>query len=504
MFFYLPLVIVLYQLAQKKLRWMVLLGASLIFFYMYSAYLIIFLIVTTLITYKVGIDIGKEDEKSSDKRKRKLVFFGIFMVVFILVYLKYSGFIETNINVLLGLMSLPQIHIENTWGLPIGISFYTLQAVSYLMDIYRKKLTPEKNLLKVMLYLSFFPIVIEGPVVRYDSVKDTLFAGNPIEYDALKKGLIRIVWGIFKKIVIADRLNTFVINIFDVDPMGHAGSVVLVGAIAYTVQLYMDFSGMIDVTLGMGTIFGIKLPENFRQPFFAKTVNEFWSRWHITLGTWIKDYIFYPVLISKPFKKFSKSRKTSKGRKRAAVLLNSSALFVAWFVNGLWHGTGWSFILFGMYYFVLLTLGLVFEPLIKKVHKKLNINKENIAYRLFQFIKLSIFVVIGELIFRANGGLTGLKMVYAIFARFDISAISGLKLLNYGVDSMDWIVVFIALVVVVCVSICKERNIDIMGDLMGKPIYIRWTVYYVLIFSIVIFGAYGQGYIPAEILYGKF
>ena len=194
-------------------------------------------------------------------------------------------------------VSLPTVH----FALPIGISFYTMTAASYLFDVYRKTIPADHNIFRVVLYLGFFAQLSEGPISRYQQTADSLWEGRPITWHNLTFGMQRILIGLIKELVVADRLNKMIATIFN-NYTACDGGVIAVGMIGYTIQLYMDFSGAMDVVLGIGEIFDIRFPENFRQPFFSRTISEFWTRWHITLGTWFRDYLFYPVSMSKPLK----------------------------------------------------------------------------------------------------------------------------------------------------------------------------------------------------------
>ena len=305
--FFLPITILIYQLLPKRFRWVILLIASL-GFYCTNIYanLIIYLLIAAAITYIAGLLLDKmnKDRKAALKnipkeksgkeakaavkakyqRRSKLILVaGILLSLSFLLYLKYYNFFADNINLIFKASQDNPILPAKAIVLPIGISFYTMQAISYMADIYWGKFEAQKNPLKILLFLSFFPTIIEGPIALYAEMKDRLYEGNPIDADNVVRGYIRIFWGIMKKLVIADRLYPAVVYLFN--PDNHIKGVeVIAAAVLFTIMEYMDFSGCMDMVIGIGTVFGIELPENFRQPFLARNASEFWRRWHISLG----------------------------------------------------------------------------------------------------------------------------------------------------------------------------------------------------------------------------
>ena len=267
----------------------------------------------------------------------------------------------------------------------------------------------------------------------------------------------------------------------------------------------MDFSGVMDIVIGSGEIFGIKMPENFRQPFFSKTISEFWTRWHITLGAFFRDYVFYPLSLSEPLKKLTTKARKKLGKHYGPLISSSIALFCVWFCNGLWHGAAWSFIFFGMYHFVLILTGNIIEPLVNIVNEKLHIKKENWIYKTLQIIRTTILVFIGELFFEAKTVKDGFAMLNRIFTQFSFNGIStGAILDKNGMDLKDFIIVGIGIIFVYIISILKEKNVNIKKWVFGQKIVIRWLIYYAIIFVVIILGAYGMNYIPVDPMYAGF
>lgn len=519
--FLLPIVAILYAAVPKKVKPYVLLTASYVFFWMISGKLLGYLLLSTLSIHHFGLWLERiQNEKKTavkllpreerkplkkkfDKKQNLVLAFAVLLHIGLLVTLKYTSFFATNINTLLAHFNSEFRVTDPEFMVPIGISFYTLQAVSYMTDVRRGIVKADTNLPRLALYMGFFPQIMEGPIARYNDTAVSLFEGRKIEYKNFVYGVIRIAYGIMKKIVVADRLNEFVKTVFD-EPHKFDGGIIAVAAIAYTCQLYMDFSGAIDVAAGSAEIFGVKLPENFRQPFFSKSISEFWSRWHITLGTWFKDYIFYPLSLSKGLKKLTTWGRKHFGNHFGPLIAGSIALFCVWISNGLWHGSGWMYIFFGMYHFALILLANIFEPAFKKIADVLHINRNKGPFVAVRIVKTSVLVVLGELFFRAHGLAEGLKMFKKIFTDFSIKGIAEGKISGAGLDICDFAIVMVVVLIVFVIGILKEKGIPVRERLCEKNIVIRWAVLLALIFFIIIFGAYGAGYVPVDPMYADF
>ena len=521
LFAFLPIAIIGYNIFPKKFRGVVLLALSYLFFLIISRKLIIYLIGSTLVIYVFSLIVKKlqknrdiELEKSNkenrkkikekcEKKQRIILILSILINLSILIILKYSKFLGDNLNFLFENMDIQTRINVLSFVLPIGISFYTLQAISYSVDVHRGLIKPDTNLGRLALYLSFFPQIMEGPICRYQDTAQKLWSGERTTYKGLTFGLQRMALGLGKKIIIADRLNIIVNEIFN-NYTNYDGGIIAIGMVLYTLQLYMDFSGVMDIAIGIGEIFNVKLPENFKQPFFSKSISEFWTRWHITLGTFLRDYIYYPVSMSKAIKKLTTTLRKKIGNYYGPLITSTLALFLVWLANGIWHGAAWNFIFYGMYHFTLILLGRIFEPLNKKILKKLHINSEKTWFKIWQIIRTVLLVLIGELFFRANGLRAGINMFTKMTTNFSFEAISNGSLLKMGLDYKDFIIVMIFTIIFFIISILKEKGIDIREKVSSKKIIIRWSIYLVLILSIVIFGAYGIGYIPVNPMYANY
>jgi len=514
--FFFPAALAGYLLTPGKWKKHVLLLLSLGFFFLISGALIAHLLLTILSIWIFGLWLDRIHRekaaavKAAEKADRKAIkqayltrsrfVLGLAALLHIgsLLVLKYSGFFMENVNALSGL-TLP----VPAFVLPIGISFYTLQAFSYLFDVYRGTQEADRNLFRLALFVSFFPQIVEGPICRYHQTAQKLWEVKSVTWENFTQGLQRILYGMMKKLVVADRLNAFIEAVFT-DYHQIEGGIIALAALCYTIQLYMDFSGAMDAVCGTAQIFGVSMPENFRRPFFSKTVSEFWTRWHISLGGWFKDYIFYPVSVSKPVKNAMSAVKKRFGAHAASLMAGGIALFCVWSCNGLWHGAAWSYIFFGMYHFVLIFTGSLTANLSKKVQTSLHIPVKHPLYQGFQILRTCILVVIGELFFRAEGLKAGLAMFRKMVTDFRFSTLNAELLKSMQIDAADFFIVGVTVAIVFTVSLLQERGINIRKTLATKPTPLRWAVLYALLFYIILFGAYGKGYLPVNPMYANF
>ncbi len=521
LYFFLPACIAVYCLMPKKAKKYFILAASLVFFWLISGKLVLFLLFTILSIHHFALWLDrintqkaaalketerenrKEVKKLFQKKSRLVLFFAVIIHIGALLMIKYSPFFTININSLLKLCGSSLVLDIPKFIMPVGISFFTLQAVSYLVDVYRGVVPADENIFRLALFVSFFPQIVEGPICRYGQTANELWNVKKIDYNNFLLGLTRILYGYMKKLVVADRLNPMVQELFN-NYENYSGPMLALGALCYTVQLYMDFSGTMDAVIGTAQIFGVTMPENFQRPFFSKNISEFWQRWHITLGTWFKDYIFYPVTMSKPMKNLTSSARKKLGNHFGPLLAGAIALFCVWFSNGLWHGAAWSYIFFGMYHFALILLGNVFSPLSKNVCEKLHLSQSNVVFRIFQILRTGFLVVIGELFFRANGLRAGFSMFKIMLTNISFVPLNKETLTPLGVDIQDLLIVLVVVLVVFVVGVMREKGIDVQKFVCEKNTAVRWAVLYALIMFIVVFGAYGPGYIPVDPMYAEF
>ena len=353
----------------------------------------------------------------------------------------------------------------------------------------------------MLLFLTFFPVVVEGPISRFDQLGHQLFEGHRFDYQKFTYGAQRIIWGLFKKVVIADRLNMFVSVIFN-GSENYGGAAVFFAIIGYTVQLYTDFSGCIDIAAGCAQMLGIDLASNFEQPFFSRNVNEFWRRWHITLGAWLRDYIFYPISLSKFFQKISKGARKHMNEYYAQTIPPMVALFVVWFICGLWHGAEWKYIVYGLYYYAIMVVGMLAEPLFHKVCTALHINRSGKGFGVFQLIRTLVFVNIGMLIFNAKTLTVAGSMFVSLFEPAKWTSFAFVK--DVALNNYDYVLLILCTALVLIVDICKEKGICMRDRIAAMHFPARTAIYIGAIVCVAIFGAYGPGYGAVDFIYAQF
>lgn len=510
---------IIYYVVPHKAQWVILLIASMTFFILSCGFLTVYMLLTTAVIYfgaqliskksdefqRAKGDMDKAQRKEAKKQLKKaqkhILVWIVIITAGILVVLKYGNLGVEFANFFMRIFNTGVSLKTFSLAMPLGISYYTLMAISYVTDVYRGVIKAEKNPLKVLLFVSYFPHITEGPFDRYKDLSPQFEAEHRFDWDAFCKGLVLVLYGLLKKMVIADWLGMSVSEVFDNSAI-YSGPAVVIATVMYTIQLYCDFSGCIDIIAGVSELFGIKVAENFRQPFFSKSISEFWRRWHITLGMWLKEYVYYPVILSGHFKAVDKfAKKHLKSRNLIAVVPAAYALFFVWFTNGLWHGASFKFILYGLYYYVLMMIGELCKPLSQKIKDKLRIKDDNVVYGLFQMARTFVIVNFGMLLFRCATVGEFVSTVAYSFSSFDY--IRGLK---QAVTTRMLIVAFLAIIVVFIVSVIRERNPgrSVRDMLFEKPFIIRYLLILGLVIWITAYGIYGPGYNAADFVYAQF
>ena len=495
----------IYYIIPQKYRWIILLLGSIVFYYLSSSKLIIFICLSIISIFFIGLKLTKYNEqiKALDKeqkdlknkyqkKKKRILLFGIVLNILFIIFTKYYNFTISNINIITGIFNIKPLEQTKILILLLGISYYTLEAISYIVDIYRGKYSASKNPFKVALFLLYFPKITEGPISRFDELSKEFFTPKKIDFNSITIGLDLIVLGLFKKMVIADRAGIYVNNVFG---KGLGGSTVIVAIILYTLQIYAEFSGCIDIVRGVSYLFNIKLPLNFKSPFFAKDVQEFWRRWHISLGAWIKEYVFYPISLSKMNMKVVMFAKKHFNNYFYKFISAAFPLLFVWLVNGIWHGASYKYIFYGMYYYIFMMIGLLIEPLSSKTRTKLKINVHII--NVIHIIRTIIIVIFGMALFRSTSIAEFFNLIGSIFTK-------GSGIYEYGIIKIDFIILIIGTIILLLIDTLSEFNKINIEEGFTKKVIIRSLIYTILICSIVILGIYGEGYDASSFIYGAF
>jgi D-alanyl-lipoteichoic acid acyltransferase DltB (MBOAT superfamily) len=368
---------------------------------------------------------------------------------------------------------------------PLGIYVYTLQSISYIVDVYRGKIQAETRLWRYGLFMSFFPIIMQGPISRYDQLAHQLSTPHSLEYTNLKFGAQLILWGYFKKLVIADRAGIVVNQVFN-NPSDYYGLVVFLVSCLYLLELYADFSGCVDICRGISKMLGIELMDNFRHPFFSTSVQDFWRRWHISLSSWLRDYLYIPL-----------------GGNRKGNVRKQINTLIVFTVSGLWHGAGLNYIFWGALHGIFLVIGSLTRSIRQRFWQAVHVSEDSFGLRLLRIIATWLLVVFAFLFFRANGLSAGLHMAYSMFSGFSFSQFTDGSLLNLGLDMANIIVLLSALLVLLIVSIIQE-HCSVRQLIARQKLPIRWGIYLVGLMVVLIFGQYGPGYSSAQFIYMNF
>lgn len=443
LFGFLPILLIIYFIVKNRnIRNLILLLFSLVFYAWGEPKYIILMLITITVVYLFGILINKFDIEKKYKEKKISLLLCIIVVIGNLIFFKYTNFLLDNLRNIFG-FNIKNLNIV----LPIGISFYTFQILSYIIDLYNKKIKVQKNILSLALYVSLFPQLIAGPIVRYETIEDEINNRKETLEDVIK-GIKRFIIGLSKKVIIANNMAMLADLIFNNHNNSYGTSIIWLGVLAYTLQIYFDFSGYSDMAIGIGNVFGFHFLENFNYPYISKSVTEFWRRWHISLSTWFRDYIYIPL-----------------GGNRVSKIKWIRNIFIVWALTGLWHGAAWNFIIWGLYYGILLLLEkLYLNKLLDKLPKFIN------------YIYTIVIVMIGWMIFRANSLNEILLFIKTMFIY----------------HKTDWVTIisenlstFNSLLFIIPAIIFSFPVINIIKDKYGNK-----TVY-IIIDNIILIGLFG-------------
>lgn len=498
--------IIAYFTLPKICQPFILLCASIYFYVKSGAIYLIYLFIISAITFfmakiifklhenaKSDISNAKTvDEKKNIKRKTKnlkfkLSGFAITIVIGIWIIIKYGNFLIDNLNVLLNVFSPTAKLGTLSLVLPMGMSFYTFSAVSYLVDVYRSKYKPENNFFRYMLFICFFPHIIQGPFSRFDHLGKTLYEKHSFSYDRLSEGMARILWGYFKKIAIADLIsistNEFLTNYNNYD-----GLQLICCIFLYGIQIYADFSGYMDIMCGICRILGIELAENFAQPYFAKSVADYWRRWHITLGAWFRDYLFYPLSMSKTAQRSGSKMRKSFGVKIGKLIPSYFALFFVWSATGLWHGASWKFLIWGYLNLIVIITSMYLEKTYDILKKKLRINDSALYWRIFMAIRTFMLVCFFRFFSEAKSTTDAFYFVGKILKGVNFSLLKTPGIFFSNTDHLHILIIVIGSLAIFAVDLLREMKKWEKAKTLC-PFILRNVLYSVMLITIIFLSA---------------
>ena len=504
-----------YYLMPRRLRYLALLGASACFYLAYSVRAALYLLFTIAATYAAGLLLGRLHRwertelarpgadrpavKRLGKRRRRLVLTAILLLNFAtLALFKYwNAWLGSfgRLGQLLG-FSLQFRPLELL--LPLGISFYTFQTAGYLIDVYRGKVEPERNFLKYTLFASWFPQMIQGPINRYSELQPQLIRGNDFSADSLKYGIQLMLWGMLKKVFVADPLAAAVAEVYD-NFGRYSGAVSFLGAALYCIQLYCDFSGGVDVVRGASQLFGVEMAENFRRPYFARSLDEFWRRWHISLGEWMKDYLFYPLALSAPLNRLGRKLRKRLGARAGKLVVPCISTVVVFLAVGVWQGPGLSNVAYGLWNGGLMSLSMICAPLFARGRKRLGLREESAWFRAFQILRTCLLVVIGRYFSRSASLMRALRMLKRTMLHFGPLGLDTFTC--FGLSGARWLGLALACGVLFAVSLMQERGVPIRKTLEKQHWLVQFGAAFGAVLLLVVFVYLNSDYVAIEYVY---
>ncbi len=515
----------IYYLVPKKAQWVILLIASYAFYIFSGAKAVVYLVGVTAIGYVAGLimqkmrdgykkeiaalgedadkQLKREIKKKGTEKIKKVQALFVVICLAILIFVKYINDGISNLNEIFSLFrydkNIPYLNLL----VPLGISFFTFASLGYIVDIGRGKYDAEKNFFKYALFISFFPSIVQGPINRFDDVGKQLQQEHKFDYDNFVFGAELILWGFFKKLVIADRVAPIVTTVFSADYLNYSGTEYLFAIVAYGAQIYGDFSGGIDIARGAAQILGIEMPDNFSRPYFSTSLADFWRRWHITLGGFMRDYVFYSIMLSKPITKVSKFAKKHISQHMGKTLPSIITSFCVFTLIGVWHGANSKQVAFGLYNATVVSLGIALTPVFKWIIEKLKINTENFSYKVFQIVRTFLVISIARIFPKAPSFRAALHIIKAIFTDIDPDCLFGgsRTIFSLGVDGKNMFVLFIACLVLFTVSVLQENGLQIRKTLSKQSWVFRWGLLLLLLVAVLVFGVYGPSYSASDFIY---
>ncbi len=520
--FFLILLIIYYSIP-SGCQWLLLLIGSYWFYYKADPRYILYLAVITSLTYlgariiernqmlqkkyleKLGAELGNEEKKKYRKKQEQIrrFWFVSFLAATlgILAIAKYTNFLIQNINHVLDFLGrTEQISLIDLL-LPLGISFYTFQAVGYLIDVYWENISAEHNFLRYALFVSFFPQLIQGPISRFGDLSQTLGKKHRLHWENIRDGMGRMLWGYFKKMVVADRIAPAV-HLMTGNPDLYQGGYILVLMVLYTVELYADFTGGIDITIGIAQTFGIEIKENFRCPYFSTSLREYWRRWHISMCTWFKDYVFYPISASSIMQKLYKKAKKRVGAKAGKRLPIHLSSFVVWLATGIWHGASWNFVVWGLLNWIVLTVSEELEPMYRRFHLCVKFT-DKWGYKLFQIVRTFLLICVLNLFDCYEAVATTLRMLGSVIIGGNWNIWNNGGLMELGLGMSDFCVLLIGVLLMIGVSFVQQKG-SVREKLAGRSYPVQVAVWFGLFLTVILWGKYGIGYDASQFIYNRF
>ena len=488
--FFALIVLIAYYLLPLKARWVVLLLASAVFMAFSGWQSIAHLTVIALISWGGSLLLSR-----LQKGRRILLALLLVLDLGVMGLIKYQPAVAALVN----RIAAKETPVLSAWNLaaPLGLSYFTFQTAGYLIDVYRRKADAQKNPLKVWLFAGYFPQLAQGPISTWKELNEPLFRGNPLNPECFASGFLILLWGYFKKLVIADRLASTTTALLEGENL--SGWFVLGGVILYTLRLYADFSGGMDVVRGYSRMLGIDLPLNFKRPFFSQSVAEYWRRWHITLGAWFRSYLLYPLSTCKLGLALGKHAGKVLGKKSGRMLPTALATLIVFLLIGVWHTANWNAVVYGAYFGLLMAVSMLLDPVWKRLRKHLPKGGWMHALRL---MRTWLCVLIAQYFAFTSNPDQGFSLLRQSFANWQFH--NCFTHLTDVMEPIEWAIAGLALVLLLIVDILEEKKGDLSEKLAQKPFALRCGIMLILLVLVLIFGIYGSTFDSTAFLYTQF
>lgn len=477
----------------------VLLAANLIFITVTSGFKSLAIIaLCAAISYFAGLRIEKAVLEKRKDKARRLFWLDVVLSLVILCYFK---FFKDTFALLQGFLAGKGIHVSDLVS-PIGLSYFTLTMIAYANDIYHKKHPAERNFLDYFIFITYFPSIVQGPINLYKKTAPQFKLRHQPTAEKITMGLQRSLWGYIKKVVIADRIGILVMAILKDEAAG--GFLLFCAMVLYSFQIYADFSGGIDVIMGLSEMLDIQLTENFRAPLVSRSITEYWQRWHMSLGEFMEKYLYYPIVLNRSVMKFSRKIPNNYLKKVFSATLASVIVFV---LVGVWHGTGWNYVVYGCYQAFFVSTAVLLGPWYKKARAGLHIRESALSWRLFQSLRTFLILTFGRFFIRAKDLPQAFSLMRRTFQDFSWRQVHVLfdgTLSNYGLDSKNIHLMYLGILLLIAVDILHERKVKLRETVCRQDVVTRFVIYLLAVFAIVIFGIYGPEFSSSSFIYQEF
>lgn len=481
-----PIVALAYFLIPQKARTVWLLIASYYFYMSWNAKYALLLLFSTFVTYASGLLLAYFSAKNDRRGKKLIVGLSFFLNLSVLFWFKYFDFAVMNLNRVLSALHITLLNPTFDVLLPVGISFYIFQALSYTMDVYRGDTRVEKNFLQYALFVSFFPQLVAGPIERSKNLLSQLKEKHCFEFERVRDGLLLMLWGYFLKLVVADRAAVVVDTVYG-DYISYGGCYLIAASVLFAFQIYCDFAGYSTIAVGAARVMGFRLMENFDCPYFSRSVSEFWRRWHISLSSWFRDYLYIPL-----------------GGNRKGKLRKYVNIMIVFLTSGLWHGAQWSYVIWGGLNGLFQVIGECMRPVRDKLNRAFRMDRASLGHKLFEVFFTFLLVDFTWIFFRADQLTDAFAIIKSIFTVHNPWIFFDDSLYGLGLNGKEFRMLLFSIGVLLASDFLKYKGIQVRRVIARQELWCRWLCYLAAVLFVLLFGVWGSAYNESNFIYFQF